>query len=41
MMDPPANINEVNSNIKEYEEKLVSSSNIPIDYITENNLGHY
>ena len=41
MMDPPANINEVNSYIKEYEDKLVISSNMPIDYIVDNKLGHY
>ena len=41
MMDPPANINEVNSCIKEYEDKLVISSNMPIDYIVDNKLGHY
>ena len=30
-MDPPATIKQVNSNIKEYDEKLVIISNIPLD----------
>ena len=40
MIDPPTNnnINEVNSDIKEFEENLVSSSNMPIDYIVDKNL---
>ena len=40
-MDPPANIKQVNSEIKEYNNKLVRSSNIPLDYIVDNKLGHY
>ena len=40
-MDPPATIKQVNSDIKEYDEKLVIISNIPLDYIVDNKLGHY
>ena len=40
-MDLPATIKQVNSDIKEYDEKLVMVSNIPIDYILDNKLGHY
>ena len=40
-MDSPATIKQVNSYIKEYDEKLVRSSNIPIDYIADNKLGNY
>ena len=40
-MDPPVTINQVNSYIKEYDEKLVIISNIPLDYIVDNKLGHY
>ena len=41
MMDPPATIKQVNSDINEYDEKLVRSSNIHLDYIVDNKLGHY
>ena len=41
MMDPPATIKQVNSEMKEYYKKLVRSSNIPLDYIVDNKLGHY
>ena len=41
MMDPPTIIKQVNSDIKEYDEKLVRSSNITLDYIIDNKLGHY
>ena len=41
MMDPTATIKQVNSDIKEYDEKLVRTSNIPLDYIVDNKLGHY
>ena len=40
MMDPPATIKEVNSDIKEYNEKLVMISNIPLDYTVDSKLGH-
>ena len=39
-MDPPATIKQVNSDIKEYDEILVMSSNIPLDCIVDNKLGH-
>ena len=39
-MDPPATIKQVNSDIKEYDEMLVMSSNIPLDCIVDNKLGH-
>ena len=39
-MDPIANIKQVNSDIKEYDEKLVVISKIPLDYIVDNKLGH-
>ena len=41
MMDLPATINQVNSDMKEYYKKLVRSSNITLDYIVDNKLGHY
>ena len=41
MMDPPATIKQVNSDIKEYDQKLVIISNIAFDYIVDNKLGHY
>ena len=40
-MDPPATIKQINSDMKEYDEKLIRSSNIPLDYIVDNKLGHY
>ena len=40
-MDPPSNINKVNSYIKEYDEKIVWISNINLDYILDKKLGHY
>ena len=40
-MDPPATIKQINSDMKEYDEKLVRSSNIPLDYNVDNKLGHY
>ena len=40
-MDPPATIKQVNSEMKEYYKKIVRSSNIPLDYIVDNKLGHY
>ena len=41
IMDPTANMNQLNSDTKECKEKLVSSSNIPIGDILDNKLGHY
>ena len=41
MMDPHANINQVSSYINEYEENLVSSSNMPIDDTLDKKIGHY
>ena len=41
MMNPLATIKKVNSDIKEYDKKLVRSSNIPLDYIVDNKLGNY
>ena len=40
-MDPPATIKRVNSDIKEYDKKLVIIYSIPLDYIVDNKLGHY
>ena len=40
-MDPPATIKQVNSDIKEYDKKLVIISSITLDYIVDNKLGHY
>ena len=40
-MDPPNTINQANSEIREYDKKLVIISNIPLDYIVVNKLGHY
>ena len=40
-MDPPATIKQVNSEMKEYDKKLVRSSNITLGYIVDNRLGHY
>ena len=40
-MDTPATINQVNSDIKEYDVKLVRSSNIPLGCIVDNKLGNY
>ena len=40
-MDPPATIKQVNSDINEYDDKLVIISNITLDYIVDNKLGHY
>ena len=40
-MDPPDNIKQVNADIKEYDKKLVSVSNINLDYIVDKKLGHY
>ena len=40
-MDPPATIKQVNSDIKEYEDKIVRGFKIPFDYILDNKLGHY
>ena len=40
-MDSNATIKQVNSYIKEYDKKLVRSSNIHLDYIVDNKLGHY
>ena len=40
-MDPSATIKQVNSDIKEYDDKLVRSYKIPLDYIVGNKLGHY
>ena len=39
MMDPPATIRQVNSDIKEYDKKLVRSSNIPLDYSVDKKVG--
>ena len=39
-MDPPATIKQVNSDIKEYDKKLVVISNIPLDQIADNKPGH-
>ena len=41
MMDPPATIKQINSDMKEYYEKLVRSSNILLDYNVDNKIGHY
>ena len=41
MMDSPDTIKQVNSDIKEYDEKRVRSSNIPLGCIVDNKLGHY
>ena len=41
MMDPNANIKQLNPDIKEYDKKLVRSSNITLDYIVDKKLGHY
>ena len=38
MMNPPATNKKVNSDIKEYDDKLVRSSNIPLDYIVDEKL---
>ena len=38
MMDPPSNIKQVNSDIKEYDEYLVRSCSIPLNYIADKNL---
>ena len=40
-MDSPATIDQVNSDIKEYDGKLVRSSNILIGYILNDKLAHY
>ena len=40
-MDPPATIKQINSDMMEYYEKLVRSSNILLDYNVDNKLGHY
>ena len=40
-MDPPATIKQVNSEMKEHDKKLVSTSNITLDYILDNKLGNY
>ena len=40
-MNPPATNKQVNSEMKEYKKNLVRSSNISIDYIVDNKLGHY
>ena len=40
-MDTPATIKQVNSDMKEYNEKLVRSSNNSLYYIVDNKLGHY
>ena len=37
-MDPPAIIKQVNSDIKEYDDKLFIISNIPLDYILDKKL---
>ena len=41
MDDPPDTIKLVNSDMKGYDKKLVRRSNIPLDYIVDNKLGHY
>ena len=41
MIDPTDNIKQVNSDIKEYDEKLVIISNINLGYIVDNKLRHY
>ena len=41
IMDTPATIKQVNSDMKEYDEKLISSYNIPLGCIVDNKLGHY
>ena len=40
-MYPTATIKQVNSDMKEYYKKLVRSSNITLEYIVDNKLGHY
>ena len=41
MTDPPDTIKQMNSDMKEYEKKLVRISSITLDYIVDNKLGHY
>ena len=40
-MDIPATSKQVNSDTKGYYVKIVRNSNIPLDYIVDNKLGHY
>ena len=40
-MDPPDTIKQMNSDMKEYDKKLVRSSNNSLDFIVDNKLGHY